>query len=118
MVSDLWRKPRRQAAHGTRRSTSATMGWARCARCIAVVPVSCSCRPSIRMAIPIVCVIEDADQRMYNLTIDEAHTFFVGEGRWLLVYRDLNFRQDFAAKMNSRQNYGAKSRIEAISCDL
>jgi hypothetical protein len=27
-------------------------------------------------------VIEDANQRMYNLTVEEAHTFFVGEGQW------------------------------------
>ena len=26
-----------------------------------------------------VLVIVEADQRMYNLTVDEAHTFFVGE---------------------------------------
>jgi RHS repeat-associated protein len=31
-----------------------------------------------------VAVIEDADQRMYNLTVDEAHTFFVGDGDWLV----------------------------------
>jgi RHS repeat-associated protein len=29
-------------------------------------------------------VIDDANQRMYNLTVDEAHTFFVGEGKWLV----------------------------------
>jgi hypothetical protein len=29
-------------------------------------------------------VIDDANQRMYNLTVDEAHTFFVGEGQWLV----------------------------------
>jgi hypothetical protein len=29
-------------------------------------------------------VITDAEQRMYNLTVDEAHTFFVGTGDWLV----------------------------------
>ena len=31
-----------------------------------------------------VVVIEDANQPMYNLTVDEAHTFFIGEGDWLV----------------------------------
>ena len=25
-----------------------------------------------------------ADQRMYNLTVDDVHTFYVGEGEWLV----------------------------------
>jgi hypothetical protein len=28
--------------------------------------------------------IEQTSQEMYNLTVDEAHTFFVGEGQWLV----------------------------------
>ena len=31
-----------------------------------------------------ISVIDDADQRMYNLTVDEAHTFFVVDGEWLV----------------------------------
>ena len=31
-----------------------------------------------------VVVIEDANQPMYNLTVDEAHTFFIGDGDWLV----------------------------------
>jgi hypothetical protein len=27
---------------------------------------------------------EESTQRMYNLTVDEAHTFFVGDGQWLV----------------------------------
>ena len=34
--------------------------------------------------VEIVLVIDDADQCMYNLTVDEAHTFFVGGGQWLV----------------------------------
>lgn len=32
-------------------------------------------------------VVRDANQPMYNLTVDEAHTFFVGEGEWLVHNR-------------------------------
>ena len=28
--------------------------------------------------------IEETSQEMYNLTVDEAHTFFVGDGQWLV----------------------------------
>ncbi len=28
--------------------------------------------------------VEQRAQRMYNLTVEKAHTFFVGEGRWLV----------------------------------
>lgn len=28
--------------------------------------------------------VVQAPQRMYNLTVDEAHTFYVGDGRWLV----------------------------------
>jgi hypothetical protein len=31
-----------------------------------------------------VLVIADANQRMYNLTVDEAHIFFVGDGAWVV----------------------------------
>jgi hypothetical protein len=27
----------------------------------------------------------EANQPMYNLTVDEAHTFFVGDGEWLVL---------------------------------
>ncbi len=31
-----------------------------------------------------VILVEDANQAMYNLTVDEAHTFSVGEGNWVV----------------------------------
>ena len=31
-----------------------------------------------------IVVVEDANQPMYNLTVDEAHTFFIGDGEWLV----------------------------------
>lgn len=29
-------------------------------------------------------VVVETNQRMYNLTVDGAHTFFVGDGAWLV----------------------------------
>lgn len=49
---------------------------------------------------------EETSQEMYNLTIDEAHTFFVGDGQWLvhnvkcdlfIPTSDLRFSQSKAA---------------------
>jgi uncharacterized protein YegL len=37
--------------------------------------------------------IEDEPQVMYNLTVAEAHTFFVGTGGWLVHNSNCNFRQ-------------------------
>jgi RHS repeat-associated protein len=34
----------------------------------------------------------ERDQQMYNLTVDEAHTFFVGDGQWL-VHNECDFSQ-------------------------
>ncbi|GAB4527900.1 MAG: hypothetical protein OHK0046_46170 [Anaerolineae bacterium] len=31
-----------------------------------------------------VTVVADAHQPMFNLTVDEAHTFFIGDGDWLV----------------------------------
>jgi hypothetical protein len=38
-----------------------------------------------------VVVVEDANQPMYNLTVDEAHTFYIGEGDWLVHNVDCDF---------------------------
>jgi len=36
--------------------------------------------------------IFDANQRMYNLTVEDAHTFFVGDGDWLVHNIQCDFR--------------------------
>jgi len=38
--------------------------------------------------------IFDANQRMYNLTVEDAHTFFVGDGDWLVHNVDCDFWLD------------------------
>jgi len=62
--------------------------------------------------------IEKTSQEMYNLTVDEAHTFFVGDGQWLVhnsncrLYDPLN---DKAALMDFANRAKAYSEGRGLS---
>lgn len=49
-------------------------------------------------------------QRMYNLTVAEAHTFFVGDGQWLVHNCNPSYPKDFATK--NTKNWSAQFNSE------
>jgi hypothetical protein len=60
----------------------------------------------------------EKDQEMYNFTVDTAHTYFVGEGQWL-VHNECD-RAELASNLKSVVNdkYQAHHLIPCQFCDL
>jgi hypothetical protein len=54
-------------------------------------------------------VIDDANQRMYNLTVEEAHTFFVGEGQWLVHNLNCDLPQHMPARLRETADWAART---------
>ncbi|MBC7871942.1 MAG: hypothetical protein H7Y09_13945 [Chitinophagaceae bacterium] len=43
--------------------------------------------------------IVEREQAMFNLTVDEAHTFFVGDGQWLIFNNQCNYKRGYCPTM-------------------